>query len=144
MVLKVNSIPLEIYNFDVILGMDWLSIHQASMDCFTKKVIFQKLGFPELEFMGDHRILHTCVISVLEAKRLLHKGCETYLAHVVDMSTPKDTLRSLPIVREFLDVFLKDSPRLPLDRELEFGIELLSGSTPIFISPYRMAPAELN
>ena len=68
------------------------------MDYFTKKVVFQKLGFPELVFEGDRRISPTCVISILEAKRLLHKGCEAYLAHVVDTSTPKMTLGSVSIV----------------------------------------------
>ena len=97
-----------------------------------------------MEFESDHRVLHTCVILALEAKRLLHKGCEAYLAHVVDTSTPKVTLRSVPIVREFSDVFLKDLPRLPLDRELEFGIDLLSRSVPISIPSYRMAPIELK
>ena len=33
---------------------------------------------------------------------------------------------------------------LPLDRELEFRIEVLPGSTPISIPPYRMAPMELK
>ena len=50
----------------------------------------------------------------------------------------------MPVVREFLDVFLKDLSGLPLNKELEFEIELLSGSAPIFIPPYRMAPAELK
>ena len=40
MVLKANLIPLKMYDFDVILGMHWLSIHRASMHCFTKKVVF--------------------------------------------------------------------------------------------------------
>ena len=39
-VLKVNLIPLEMLDFDVIFGMDWISTHRASIDCFTKKVIF--------------------------------------------------------------------------------------------------------
>ena len=38
--LKVNLIPLELYDFNVILGMDWLSTHRALVDYFTKKVIF--------------------------------------------------------------------------------------------------------
>ena len=33
---------------------------------------------------------------------------------------------------------------LPSDRELEFGIEVLHGSTPIYIPPYRMTPMELK
>ena len=142
--LKTNLIPLEMYDFDIILGMDWLSTHQASMDCFTKMIIFRKPRLPKLEFVGDRRILPTCVISALEAKRLLHKGCETYLAHMVDKSTPQMTLRSVPVVREFSDVFLEDLSRLPPDRELEFGIELLPRSTPIFIPLYMIEPVELK
>ena len=38
MVLKANLIPLEMIDFDVILGMDWLSSHRASMNYFTKKI----------------------------------------------------------------------------------------------------------
>ena len=80
MVLKENLISLKMY-------------HQASIDCFRKKVVFWKLEFPKLEFDGDRRILPTCVILTLEAKRLLHKGCEAYLEHVVDKSTPKVCLQ---------------------------------------------------
>ena len=83
-VLTANLIPLEMLDFDVILGMDWLSNHRASMNCFTKKIRFEKPRYPEFEFVGDRRVLPTCVISALEAKRLLLKGCESYLAHVVD------------------------------------------------------------
>ena len=75
------------WDFDVILGMDWLFTHRASVDCFTKKVVFRKSGFPKLEFEGDFKTLPMSVISVLEAKRLLHKGCEAYLAHLIDTST---------------------------------------------------------
>ena len=131
-------------DFDVILGMVWLSTYRDSMDYFTKKVVFWKLGYLKLEFEGDREVLSTCVISTLEAKRLLHKGCKVYLAHVVDKSSSKVTLDSVPIVRELLDVFFKDLSGLPLDRELEFGIELLSGLAPIFTPPYRMAPVELK
>ena len=62
------------------------------MDCFTKKIVFRKPEYPKLEFEGDQIILPTCVILALEAKRLLHNGCEAYLAHVVDKSTPKVAL----------------------------------------------------
>ena len=108
--MKANSIPLEMYDFDVILGMDWLSTHRALVDCFTKKIVFQKLRYPklELEFKGDRRVLPTCVISALEAKRLLHKRCEAYLAHVVNKSSSKVTFDSVPVVQEFPNVFPED------------------------------------
>ena len=64
------------------------------------------------------------MISVLEVKRLLHKGCKAYLAHVINTSTLKVTLESVLVVREFSDVFLENLPRLPPNRELEFDIDL--------------------
>ena len=48
----------------------------------------------------------------------------------------------MPIVREFYDVFSEDLSGLPSDRELEFGIKMLSGSDPIFIPSYRVTPSE--
>ena len=114
------------------------------MNCFTKKIVFKKPRYPELEFESDRRILPTCVISSIEAKRLLCKRCKAYLAHIVDKSTSKITLDNVLVVREFSDVFPEDLSGLPLDRELEFEMELLPGSTPICIPPYRMAPAELK
>ena len=124
--------------------MDWLSTHHASVDCFTKKVVFWKLRYSKFEFKGDRRVLPTCVILALEAKRLQHKGCEAYLAHVIDKSFLKVTLDSVSVVREFSYVFFKDFLGLPLDRELKFKIELLLGSVSISIPPYGMAPAELK
>ena len=58
---------------------------------------------------------------------------------MIDNSTPKETLESMPIVREFSTMFLEDLLRLPLYREFEFCIDLLLGTTLISITPYRMA-----
>ena len=144
MVLKANLIPLKMSNFDVILGMDWLSNHKASMNCFTKKIRFEKPRYIDLEFVGERRILPTCVISALKAKRLLLKGYESYLAHVVDTFVTKANLENVLVVCEFPYVFLEDLPRLPPNRELEFGIKVLFGSAPISIPLYRMALMELK
>jgi len=46
------------------------------------------------------------------------------------------------VVEEFLGVF-QEVPSLPLDREIEFVIELVPSTAPIFKALYRMAPAEL-
>jgi len=42
--LRVDLMPLELYDFDVILGIDWLSKHKAQVDCFTKTVTIQGIG----------------------------------------------------------------------------------------------------
>ena len=104
----------------------------------------EKLEFPKLKFEGDRRVLPTCVILSLEAKRLLYKGCEAYLAHVIDILTLKVTLKSMSIVREFLNVFSDDLPRLPPNRKLEFGFDFLLESAFISIPSHRMALLELK
>jgi len=50
---------------------------------------------------------------------------------------------SIIVVKEFLDVFPEDLPGLPLDRVLEFSIDVIPGMTPISKVPYRMIPVEL-
>lgn len=40
-------------------------------------------------------------------------------------------VESVPVVREFMDVFPEELPGLPPDREVEFVIDLLPGTTPI-------------
>ena len=52
-------------------------------------------------------------------------------------------LEHIPVVCEFPDVFPEELPGLPLDREVEFAIELIPGTTPISRRPYRMPPNEL-
>jgi hypothetical protein len=56
-----------------------------------------------------------------------------------------DTVSTLDIrtVSEFLDVFPEELPGMPLDCEIEFVIELVPGTTPIFKRPYRMAANQL-
>jgi len=53
--LRVDLIPLELYDFDVILGMDWLSKHKAQMDCFTKTVTVQGIGDNKVVFKGKEK-----------------------------------------------------------------------------------------
>src|SRR3954464_7669158 len=49
-----------------------------------------------------------------------------------------------PVVQEFPDVFSEELPGMPPVREVDFTIDLLPGTTPIFTPPYRMASAELE
>ena len=52
---------------------------------------------------------------------------------------------SLPrVVCKFGDVFLNELPRLPLQRDVDFIIELHLGTLPISMTPHRMAPIELQ
>jgi hypothetical protein len=52
-------------------------------------------------------------------------------------------LQDIPVVCEFPDVFPEDLPRLPLERDVEFVIELKPGTTPVSRRSYQMPPSEL-
>jgi hypothetical protein len=52
--------------------------------------------------------------------------------------------RHIRVVKEFLDVFLEELPGMPSDRDVEFVIDLLPGTTPISKRPYKMSVEELN
>ena len=52
-------------------------------------------------------------------------------------------VKYIPVVREFPYVFLDDLPGLPLDRDVEFVIELKPGTAPVSRRAYWMPPKEL-
>ena len=75
---------------------------------------------------------------------MIRKGYLYHLVRVHDLDAEPPTLQSVPVVNEFPDVFPYELPGLPLEREVEFAIDLLPDTQPISIHPYRMAPAELK
>ena len=81
---------------------------------------------------------------MIKARKSLRKGCQGYLAYVINKEAEPDELQQIPVVREFGDVFPKELPRLPPEREIEFSVELLPSTSPISIVPYQMAPTELK
>ena len=84
------------------------------------------------------------MIYAISVRWVLQKGCKGYLAHVVDARSDEVRLEDVPVVREFLDVFPGDLPSLPPERETDFPINLVPGTAPISLPPYRMAPVKLK
>ncbi|XP_028550077.1 uncharacterized protein LOC114579490 [Dendrobium catenatum] len=107
---KSSLILLLISSYDVILGMDWLSLYEAQIDYLKKQ----------------------------------KKGCPVFLASVRDMNLDVGSISDIPVVREFADVFPEELVGLPLDLDVEFSIDVFSGTAPISKAPYRMAPKELS
>ena len=139
-----DLIVLGIHDFDIVLGMDWLSKHSATLDCYKKEVRLVRPEEPGVIFQGIRREIAFSLINAMTASKMLRKGCQGYLAFVVDMRQEGTRLEDIPIVKGFPDVFSDDISGLPPDIEVEFTIDLIPGTEPIYIPPYRMAPAELR
>ena len=75
---------------------------------------------------------------------MLRKGCEGFLVCALKGDKIKLKVEDIPVVIKFPDVFSEDLPGLPLDREVEFIIDLVPSIGPISKAPYRMAPTELK
>ena len=80
----VDLIILEMVDFDVILGMTWLSPNFAILDCNAKSVTLAKPGTDLLVWEGDYTSTPVRIISFLRAKRMVSKGCLAILAHLRD------------------------------------------------------------
>ncbi|GJS15463.1 putative reverse transcriptase domain-containing protein [Tanacetum coccineum] len=118
---SVNALPLDMCEFDIILGMDWLSAHHATIDCYSRRVIFGNIHTPEFIYHGSLPGQSMKIISALEARTLLSHGCE-----------------------DGISFYREELPGIPPIRDVEFNIELIPGAEPISKAPYRMAPIELK
>ena len=142
--LFADLILLHMRDFDVILGIDWLSTYHAIVEFFEKRVIFHIPGQSEFYLEGDTKVKPLSIIFALQASNMLKKGCSGFLAYMINSEATNEKLEDIPIVREFSNVFPEELPSLPPDREIEFSVELLPGTGPISKAPYRMAPAKLR
>ena len=140
----VDLVALDMRDFDVVLGMDWLSCHRSTLDFYKKEVKLHRPRKLEVKFMKKRRELPSSIISTMAAQRMLRKGCQGYLAYVVEIGKEGTLVDEIPIIREFPDVFPDDIAGLPPDREVEFTIDLIPGTEHISIPPCKMAPAELR
>nr|GFA10584.1 putative reverse transcriptase domain-containing protein [Tanacetum cinerariifolium] len=63
----INALPLDMCEFDIILGMDWLTEHHAMIDCRSYRVIFGDIHAPEFIYHGSLPGKSMQIISALQA-----------------------------------------------------------------------------
>ncbi|KAL4284618.1 hypothetical protein GQ457_16G017710 [Hibiscus cannabinus] len=107
--------PIDLYvlpnfQFDLILGLDWLSKHQAWIDCYNRRLYLRGLG-KESIFLIDKKL--TMIFAAMT------------LQDDYDFGMP-----TIPMVYEFVDVFPEELPGLSPTREVEFGIDIQPGTNP--------------
>ncbi|KAK9083378.1 hypothetical protein Scep_029849 [Stephania cephalantha] len=138
-IMPANLRVLEFLEFDALLGMDWLGAYHAQIHCFSKKVIFHLLGHPEFSFQGTSTSL-----PITKGRVATSVDVEMFTSVLSTTERVVTTLEEVPVVCEFPDIFPAELPGLPPPREIDFIIDLVLGTKPISIPPYRMAPKELE
>ncbi|KAL4388247.1 hypothetical protein GQ457_09G020500 [Hibiscus cannabinus] len=143
-VFPVDLMELPFGLFNLILGMDWLTEHQAKLDCSTRKATLKIVSGKEVVLTGTRRDFMTNVISVLAARKKIEKGCEAFLAFILDAKKVDPGLSDIQTIQDFPEVFPEELPSVLPHHDVEFDIELLPGTNPVSVTPYRMAPKELK
>ncbi|GJX81072.1 putative reverse transcriptase domain-containing protein, partial [Tanacetum coccineum] len=108
----------ELGSFDVIIGMDWLSMYHAII-AYAEKIIRIPWGSETLIVHGDRS----------------NQGNETL---------GEKRLEDVPIVQDFPEVFPEKLSGFPQTRQVEFQIDLMPGAAPVARAPYRLAPSKMK
>ncbi|XP_035845262.1 uncharacterized protein LOC118491524 [Helianthus annuus] len=143
-VFDIDLLPVTLGSFDIVIGMDWLSKHQAEILCKEKIVRIPLPDGEPLLVQGHHSGAMVGIISAMQAQKSLRKGYPSILALVTDTPSGERKIEDLLVVCEFADVFPEELPGLPPHRQVEFQIELAPGAALIARAPYRLASGELQ
>jgi hypothetical protein len=110
---KINLIVLEGQGIDVILEMGWMKGLKEVLDIAARTVHLKS---------PTHGNVVLQLPSSTPASSALH-------------STVAQNLEDIPVACEFPNVFPKDLSDMPSDRDVEFTIELQTGTAPISRRP---------
>ena len=100
-----DLIELSFREFDVILGMDWLSRHLVVVNCSMKRVTLRTPSGEEVTFIGESSNHLSNVIFVTTTRTMVRKGCKAYLVYVIDTKKAEPSLSDIPTVSDYLDAF---------------------------------------
>ena len=140
----IDLIPMQMGSFDIIVGMDWLTLHHAEVVCFEKYIRIPLENGEILKIYGETPSSRLNFMSCLQAHKYLRKNYVAFLAQVVQKKDGERKLKDIPIVRDFPEVFPDDVSGLPPVRQVEFRIDLVPGANPVARAPYRLAPSEMQ
>ncbi|XP_076909710.1 uncharacterized protein LOC143567080 [Bidens hawaiensis] len=127
---SIDLIPMQLESFDIIVGMDWLSVHRDEIVCFEKFIRIPLVDGQILRVSGEMPSSSSLnFITYFQAQIYLRKKYVALVAHVVEKKERK--IKDIPVVREYPEVFPVDVSSLPPNHDVEFCIDLVPGATPI-------------
>jgi len=124
--------------------MNWLHAYGTKIDCEDLKVILMDGKGREICFYGQREEKSSPLISVMKVSKLLCQVCISYWCYAINTQMKEEKEKHFPAACEFEDVFPKELPGLPPQREIDFAIELIPGAQPISKTPYCMVRTKLK
>ncbi|XP_074290268.1 uncharacterized protein LOC141616999 [Silene latifolia] len=107
-----DLVEFDLKDFDIVLGMNWLSKNHVMVNCHEKSLTITKPNGNEILFQNHKSNKNNNrIISFLKTLKLLRQGCKGYLCDVCSTLEAEPNLTSIPVVKEFSDVFPERNPR---------------------------------
>ncbi|XP_027127752.1 uncharacterized protein [Coffea arabica] len=131
-----DLISLDLKGYDMIIGMDLLARYNAQLNCKTKVMEFLIPEDATLRLDVRGRLVSSALVSEIRVRKLLRKGAQGYLAFLINTPGDKVKMEDVLVLNEFPDVFPDELKSMPPEREIEFKIDLVLGTTPIAKTPY--------
>ncbi|GKA38096.1 reverse transcriptase domain-containing protein [Tanacetum coccineum] len=82
--LLIDLIYMPMREFDVVIGTDWLSKYDAIISCQNKLIRIRTPSRGETFIYGERKKTSLAICTYARAKRHLVRGCQAYLAHIID------------------------------------------------------------
>jgi hypothetical protein len=120
-----DLIVMPFEDYDLILGMDWLSEHHARVSYKKKLVQIVRPEKDVLDFKENRVKELKYLILGTKAQKFIKKGCQGYLAYRMNKPVDESTLDGTMVVKEYSDVFPEELSTLPSPRDVEFAINLV-------------------
>nr|GEY46251.1 reverse transcriptase domain-containing protein [Tanacetum cinerariifolium] len=133
---EIDLMPIKLDSFDVVIGKDWLSKYHAKIIC-DEKVVHIPIEDETLIIQGNQSRTRLSLISCIKTEKYIFKGCQVFIAQVMEKKSDEKRLENIPVVREFFDVFPEELPGLPLVRQVDFQVELIPGAAPVARAPLK-------
>ncbi|XP_028791647.1 uncharacterized protein LOC114747477 [Neltuma alba] len=117
----LDLICMPFHEIDVILGLNWLSIHNILLDCKNRTLIFPP------HKLTPHTEVKLNLITGAKAGDCLRHGCQGYVVFFSIHAEVEEGITEIPVVCDFPEVFSTEISGLPPEREVEFPIDRVPG-----------------
>ena len=111
----VDLIVLDMFDFNVIIGMNCLSEYRAHIVYQEKRVLFSPLNRHFFEFEGTKVRPLPQMFSAMQAQKCVQVGCQRFIVNVFNMNLVTQRPHHVKIISEYLDMFLEELPQMPPD-----------------------------
>ena len=121
----MDLVCLPFINLDIILGMNWLVFNLVHINYHDKTV-----SFPDFEASDE------LFVSAKQVDDIVKDEADVFMILASMKEESKVMIGELPVVCDFREVFPYDISDLPLEREVEFSIDLVPGTSPMSMTLY--------